>query len=69
MKNQYNDRLKQIEKSVRGDWTQNPDYCREQFNKDVKRKQKDIRGKLVIVNGEFKRLLKNGIPSTWEDDL
>lgn len=70
MKNQYKQRQKQIEKSIRNDWRQNSGYERCLDTDFLTNKNKEKKPKLVVVNGKLKRIYKdlsNGIPSLWDD--
>ena len=72
MKNQYKERQRQIEKSVRNDWNQSReikfDYFSDEYYSISPEKKK--KSKLVIKNGKFTRVFinyDNGIPMDWGD--
>ena len=70
MKNQYKQRQRQIEKSIKGDYNQNQDYFLDLMISKEKRKKKENKPRLVLKNGQLntKRLFNNGIPFSWEDN-
>lgn len=70
MKNQYKQRQRQIEKSIKGDHIQNIDYYFDLFNAQKKRKKKENKPRLVMKNGQLniKRLFNNGVPAVWDDN-
>jgi NCAIR mutase (PurE)-related protein len=53
MKNQYKQRQRQIEKSIRGDWTQNIYYFEDKNKIKEKREKKENKPKLVFKNGKL----------------
>jgi len=70
MKNQYKQRQRQIEKSIKGDHIQNIDYFFDLINAQKKRKKKENKPRLVMKNGQLniKRLFNNGVPFSWDDN-
>jgi len=70
MKNQYKQRQRQIEKSIKGDHIQNQDYFLDLMILQEKRKKKESKPRLVLKNGQLniKRLFNNGVPFSWEDN-
>jgi hypothetical protein len=71
MKNQYKQRQRQIDKSIRGDWTQNIYYFEDRNKIKEKREKKENKPKLVFKNGKLIRneSYKNGVPFSWEDKI
>jgi hypothetical protein len=70
MKNQYKQRQRQIEKSIKGDHIQNQNYFLDLMISQKKRKKKENKPRLVLKNGQLniKRLFNNGVPFSWEDN-
>jgi len=70
MKNQYKQRQRQIEKSIKGNHIQNQDYLLNLMISQEKRKKKESKPRLVLKNGQLniKRLFNNGVPFSWEDN-
>jgi hypothetical protein len=69
MKNQYKQRQKQIEKSIKNDWKQNENYFSEYFEQNNRFEDKLNKPKLVMVNGKLTKIhktFKNGVPAVWD---
>jgi hypothetical protein len=70
MKNQYKQRQRQIEKSIKGDWNQNESYFQDYYRGINLIDTKLTKPKLVIVNGKLTKVYKtfrNGLPVVWDD--
>lgn len=70
MKNQYKQRQRQIEKSIKNDYNQNGNYYYDMIYKGLNNSRKEVKPKLVMVNGKLTKVYKhyeNGVPSVWDD--
>ena len=64
MKNIYKERQRQIDKSARNDYNQNPEL----FIYSLYPKDNEKKSKLIMVNGKLTRIYKiykNGVPMDW----
>ena len=69
MKNQYKQRQRQIEKSIKNDYNQNGNYYYDMIDKGLKISKKEVKPKLVMVNGKLTKVYKhyeNGVPAVWD---
>lgn len=70
MKNNYKERQRQIEKSIRNDYHQNGDYFYNMEKSIDRFNKKKFKSKLVMVNGKLKKITgryENDIPFNWDD--
>lgn len=69
MKNQYKQRQRQIEKSIKNDYYQNEVFFYDMDRKREKINHREIKPKMVIVNGKLTKVYKNyknGVPVIWD---
>lgn len=69
MKNQYKQRQRQIEKSIKGDYHQNDNWYEDMATEREKIDFKKLKPKLVMVNGKLTKVYKhykNGVPAVWD---
>ena len=69
MKNQFKEKQRQIEKSIKGDYNQNVYYFYELHKKRDRREKKETTPRLIFKNGKLIRTdsFNNGVPFDWND--
>lgn len=69
MKNQYKQRQRQIEKSIKNDYYQNEVFFYDMDREREKINHREIKPKMVMVNGKLTKVYKyykNGVPVIWD---